>query len=104
MLKKFGKPEWATKKDCTSGDASSSSNVLAAESIKSSASASVTLSHDDFEHLCTLADGDKSLPSAAIVKTGISENPKSLHNSWLTDSGATDHLTSSPRVFYIFTI
>lgn len=96
--KNNGKPDWAIKKDSLN-PTTDSVNALAAESMATSTSAGVTLTHGDFEHLLNLAHGETNLPSAALVHSGISHSPPTWNLPWLVDSEATDHLTSSPHLF-----
>lgn len=61
MLEEAWEPEWATKKDLSS-TAASPSHVMAAESTSTPVTAIVTLSHEDFESLLKMANGDHALP------------------------------------------
>lgn len=69
----------------------------------SSSSASVTLSHDDFEALLKLAQPDPTLPSASLAqvsKANHGQQPTS--SSWLVDSDASDHMTGILKCFVNF--
>lgn len=97
--KKYGKPDWATKNESTTS-ASTLSNAMAAECItKAAATGSVTSSHDDFEHLLKQAHGDVSQPSAASAQSSNFSNFNSSLKSWLIDSVARDHMTSTTQLF-----
>lgn len=99
--KKHGKPDWAAKEE-TTPTAPTPSNALVAECSIPSAPSSITLSHDDFEHLLKMAHGDSSLPSVASAKSRITNNSTSYSHPWLIDSGATVHMTSTAYLFFTY--
>lgn len=80
-MKKHGKPKWAAKRN-EGSYASSISSAQAAECIAPTTTASVTLSHEDFEHLLMIAHGDASLPSVALANSGILHTPPSSQGSY----------------------
>lgn len=97
--KKYGKPDWATKNESTTS-ASTLSNAMAAECITTAAATgSVTLSHDDFEHLLKLAHQYVSQPSAASAQSSNFSNFNSSLKPWPIDSAATGHMTSTTQLF-----
>lgn len=57
--KMHGKADWVDKKE-VAPDVNASFTSLAADSCASSASASVTLSHDNFQHLLQMTHADSS--------------------------------------------
>lgn len=85
-LKKHDKTEWVAKRDQPSG--SPLATALNAECSTTSGPASVTLSHEDFQHLLRLAHGDSLQPTAAAACSGISNLRLSPNNVRLIDSGS----------------
>lgn len=79
-------PEWVAKRDQPSG--SPLATALNAECSTTSGPASVTLSHEDFQHLLRLAHGDSLQPTAAAACSGISNLRLSPNNVSLIDSGS----------------
>lgn len=88
--KKFSKPDWATNKDLAPSDAPTP-NVV--EYISQSASASITLSHEDFKLLLKLAHGETTPPSVVVTHSGKLDAPQT---PWLVDSRATVHMANTP--------
>lgn len=48
--------------------------------------------------------GESEIPSASITIVGISMNDSIINNSWLIDSGATNHMTGNCHSFSIFSL
>lgn len=96
--KKHGKPKWATKRD-ERFECFLHLQCPTAECIAQTTLASVTLSHEDFEHLLKMNHGDASLPFAALSNSSILHTPPSSQGKRLIDSGATDHMTSLSSLF-----
>lgn len=77
--------------------------TLTADCTTQPSPASVTLLHEDFEHLLKLAHEEATPSSASVVCTSISGNGVSSKRPWLVDSGATDHMANTPHLFSAFT-
>lgn len=64
--------------------------------------ATVTTTHEDFEHLLKMAHGESSLPLASLAYSGISTPLPPSQGKWLIDSRATDHMTSTAYLFVTY--
>ncbi|KAM2129542.1 hypothetical protein ACFX1R_009206 [Malus domestica] len=85
------------KKDRGSSSANHvSENAATKEELQSVMSG---LSDAQFQQILQIMNGQsrEEQPHANVAKTGLSNSPLHLHR-WIIDSGATDHITSSPEL------
>lgn len=92
--------EWATQGDPK--PAATPANAMNVENNAAPSPSTVTLSHEDFEHLLKMAHGERVLPSASIANAGTSHFISSSTSQCLIDSGASDHMTSQSQLFSTF--
>lgn len=91
---KHDKPDWAKQLNNPVTFAPAYVSTIGA-SIKtigpSNARNTVTLSHEDFEHILKMVQADSALPSAAFGQIGNINSGQPPTTSWFIDSGASDH-------------
>lgn len=71
---KYGKPDWVKQSSNVSSIPTTSNVAPTATPLAPPAAATVTFSHEDFEHLLKIAHSDPPMPSASLANAGISVN------------------------------
>lgn len=64
----------------------------------------VTLLHEDFEHLLKITQADSTLSSTTVAQASNTNNGQLPFTSWLIDLGASGHITGNPYMFSTFSI